>query len=163
MEAHITTGLIPVRFSGGTPSLRLAVSSFSENTFDLRYRVNWVQPEGRKTPLHEGVLMVGPQRTAAVTFNGIQGRTVEVNLNLPHPSLKPTVTLIGTFAADAAETILAFVSPDDFTLFELAGETRGKRRRTQRVSTANAPVSTRTLKGRSARRRSRRIERRVGS
>lgn len=116
MPARVTTGLIPIRFSGGNPTLRLYVTSFAGRSQAIGYQVAWVQPEGTKAPLHEGTLTVGPRRTSILSFDNVQGRTVEVNLDIPHPGVKPTVAVVGTFLADGAEQILALVSPDGFVL-----------------------------------------------
>lgn len=114
MIALVTTGLFSVQFSGGTPSVHIYISSFVGRMHIVPYQVNWIQPDGAKSPLHQGVLPVAPRRTATVSFSDVQGRTLEVNLDIPDPGLKPTVALIGTFLADGAEEILLFVSPDEF-------------------------------------------------
>lgn len=153
MAALITTGLFPVQFSGGVPSVRIYITSFTDKAQVVPYQVKWVQPNGTKSPLHQGMLTVAPRRTASVSFDDVQGRTVEVVLDIPDPGLKPTVALVGTFIADGAETILLFVSPDEFRQH---GESAAPEVIPQREETVRAMFSSRKVANPPLRRRVRR-------
>lgn len=152
MPRHVTTGLFPVHFSGGTPRVRLFVTSFVDRMHMVPFALRWVQPDGTKATLHEGVLTVAPRRTIHVDFDDVQGRTVEVNFDIPHPAVKPTVAVVGTFLADGAEEILLFVSPDEFML---PAEVRARSVRTSRTESARNIVPTRRTARAQARRRAR--------
>lgn len=161
MRTKWTTGLLPVLFSGGEASLRLAVSSEADRPQTVRFTVRWVRPSGIKALLHDGVLTVGPGETAGRVFDDVAGRTVEVNLHLPHPGLVPSVAVVGTFQADGAEAVLAWAGPGRAGVRSPVSPAERGRRGPAEQAGAGTPRG-RGQRPRARRRRSRRNGRRTG-
>lgn len=120
---RVTSGLFPVEFAGNGATLYLFVSSFHHEPHTVPVQVVELLPQGTKTPLREGQVPVAPFEAGRATFDGLDGRTVEVILDLPDPALKPSLSLVGTFAADGAQETLLWIPPGGFS--PLAPDTVG--------------------------------------
>lgn len=116
MTTIVTTGLFNVQFAGGTPTVRLYISNFARQTYEVAYRVQCVQSDGSKGTLASGTQTVAGQSVALIITDDVQGQTVEVLVELPSRAVKSTVALVGTYAADGADEILLFVSPSEFVV-----------------------------------------------
>lgn len=114
MTRLLTTGWFPAHFSGNGTTLYLLVSSFQTQTAVVPYRVNVLQADGSQSTLQEGEFAVPGGQTGRVAIDGVDGRTLEVELRLPSDGLAPSLALVGTFAADGAESTLVWVSPRGF-------------------------------------------------
>src|SRR5690606_21928317 len=115
MTRHLlTSGLFPVHFSGNGTTLHLLVSSFQTQSATVPFRVNVLQDDGSKAALREGELPVPGGQTGRVAIDGVDGRTLEVQLDPPTEALAPSLALVGTFAADGAESTLVWISPREF-------------------------------------------------
>lgn len=130
---RLTSGAFPVPNTPAAAgaSLQLFFSSFQDAAADVAWAVHRVEDGGRRVRVGGGTVRVAGRgvETVALRPGEVEGRVVEVNVELPSRAVVPTAAVVVHFLTDASRELALWIAPAEFAVSQTDRRAGGRMER----------------------------------